>query len=379
MKILFIDFDFLNMKNGASTRSKFLLRTLAEESRIDLLVLDPILKNQRQVLHGFNLGSIKYIATKEDNRPFLPGNLTSFSKKSLEEIIKFIGFESYTTIFVRFYVHERLISLIKEVYPSIEIIIDVDLLFSNFCLSMFLENPTVNGRYYLFEYLKLKHFEKEILKKDYTFLFSNQSEMETVKPSTNNVLITNPMILSGPAEDLEVKNYILLYGNLDSSVMQSSFTSFIKNIYPKIKYSLEVLEIKVHLVGTGDIEFYQQLIDSSESKYVEIIGEVTKIKDHIKSAQLVIFPVIKFGGTLTRLMETIECEIPIVATRKIVMPLGLSKYIPNSDNFGELSMLINKALLNNNIHRKLARECFDFTLKNYGEKRIARKLTSIVK
>lgn len=378
MTTLFIDYDFISNRDGAATRSKFLLKTLLKGGTVDLLLFDSVVNNKETILNEFHVGNIYRAETMGKKSSFLPDNLTCFSDETVETIRGIVTERKYDTIFVRFYVHDQLISKLRSYFPRIKFIVDVDLLFSSFCLSVFKQNPTLETRYYLLEHVKHKKFEKNFFKKDYVFLFSNQEEMNFVKSSHHFYWVTNPIIKKTEPIDPINEDYILLYGNLDSTVMKRTFESFLKNIYPKIKNPLEQLEIKIHVVGTGSVDLYQGLIDAYGCSQIEILGEVSNIKQFIKSAQLVLFPVNTFSGTLTRLMETIECQVPIVATEKVVKPLGLEMYIPCSDNHHDFSRLVIKSLLKIKKDKEITSDCYDYTVERFGEKVIAQRLENIL-
>ena len=175
MKTLFIDYDFINVKNGASTRSKFLLRTLLETSCVDLLTLDPEAHNKAEVVEVYGVDHVFYALTESERKYFSPDNLTSFSDNTIRYIIDIVGEQKYDTIFVRFYVHDRLIQCLKKTFPEIKIIVDVDLLFSNYCFNVFLQKPILKTRYYFFQYLKHKVFQQQIFeKKLYFFVFKQR-------------------------------------------------------------------------------------------------------------------------------------------------------------------------------------------------------------
>ena len=133
--------------------------------------------------------------------------------------------------------------------------------------------------------------------------------MEAAGNYENFYWITNP-IIENDMEILPVTgNYILLYGNLNSTVMKKSFDLFCEQIYPEICQSLGHLNVKILIIGTGNTQYYDQVVKKYNCSLVEILGEVTSIKQFIASSRLVLFPVNSFGGTLTRLMEVIECRV----------------------------------------------------------------------
>jgi hypothetical protein len=375
MKTLFVDYDFAKTANGAATRSKFLVRSLLEKGGVDLLIINSEDESSSRYKQSGKVRNVFHIKSEQKRKYLVPDNYNSFSMETMLSVLDIVNQEQYTHVVFRFYVHEELAEFLSNMLNDVNIVIDVDLLFSKFCLAFFKNKPTIKNRYYLSEYVKLKRFEKKVFAKDYTFLFSNREEMELVKSNNRFHWVVNPMIKNTERVEFIEEKYVLFYGNLNSSVMKKSFDDFISKVYPKIVNTLDQLGVKVHVIGKGDTSYYDKILRDKKISHVNLLGEVKNIKKFIKSSELVIFPISSFGGTLTRIMEVVDCKVPIVATKSVVAPLSLERYIPCSDDFDIFSRLVNLSLGDQARSSESAKKCYDYVAQEYCEETILKKVS----
>ncbi len=330
MKVLYVDRDFLNAdEDGSIIRSKFLYKTLRKFFDVHLLIVDDTVQN----LSVYE--DIPTLTVKPLTSSFLyPSNVYELSQIDQEKVISFISENSIKLVLFRFYIHWSIYQLVKS---KLKCIFDVDLLFSRLSLSSFGLNTIIKNRYYLFEYLRFKLFELRLFRTKAVFLFSNYNESPTDEPqfkSLSNVI---------PQKRIHVfqkTGNLLFYGNLSATINKYGFVFFYKYIYKKIEKYLQTNNLYIDVVGRGDLTFYKDLLQSQSSHRFKFIGEVEDLDFFICNSRCVIFPILNFSGTLTRVLETVSLNDNFVCTSNVADSFLFSNQISSSNNPSKFAKLI---------------------------------------
>lgn len=331
MRILYVDRPFYYVKNGANSRSAHIFQYLVRKYITNLVLVDPGTKNNSKYC-DFGTFKIIPINSRHKKNPLTPDNNIEFNQSEIKKVIKHIKEFKYDVVFFRFYIYPQLMNVIRKECPNVEIIVDVDLLFSKLTKTIFQANPNIGNRYYLKEHMKLSLMEKSLFKNNYTFLFSNHNELKIVKCSKNFHYLQN---VNNPAQESQSvnKKNILFYGDLSSSVNKEAFKNIVEHVYPQLETYLIETNQYIEIVGGGDSSYYQETIKRKKLLRIKMIGRVDDIHLKISQAKLVILPIENFSGTLTRAIETAQVGTPIVTTTIVAQSLQAEKYFFHSESF----------------------------------------------
>ncbi len=155
MKVLYVDTPFFNdISTGARKRSSFLYSTLKKTKELDCLwVTKSLSVDVSELKHD---GLVFQIQSVENTKYSVPSNINAFSFEQLNNFRDIVANGNYDSVFFRFYINEPLVKVLTDEFPEVNIVMDVDLLFSELNRKTFMNSISINKRYFLFEYLKLK-------------------------------------------------------------------------------------------------------------------------------------------------------------------------------------------------------------------------------
>lgn len=138
---------------------------------------------------------------------------------------------------------------------------------------------------------------------------------------TRNIAKSKPLVVVAPnGVDVKkfrpdpyckkLKNSVLFFGTLNAQMNVDAIKYYVEDILPIVK--TQIPEVKTILVGKDPVGELRRL---SKIEGVELIGEVTDIREYINIAELVIAP-IRFGaGTKLKVLESMAMEKAVVATQ----------------------------------------------------------------
>lgn len=307
--LLYVDREFENALGGDKNRSRYLYDTLQKNSNIFVCIIKDSYDSTQ------NNSRFELFTAKKTN-PLLPQAIAEFSQESLVKFVEYIKEHEIEELFIRTIAFSSLAVFAKRAVPSLNIIIDADLILSRLMQQAWQKNRSLKSRYYLFEYIKLSFYEKTLYKNDFTFLFSNEDECLDIKekhasakieylPNTTDIQPKKPS-----STDAKV---ILFFGAMDSTANIDAYRYIEHELYESIKDELELYDYEIHIVGKGC-----ETLKDSKHKRIKIIGKVDSIESAILKSSFVLLPIFIASGTNTRV---IECAI---AGRALVTtPLGM--------------------------------------------------------
>lgn len=377
-KILYIDVPFIGLCGGDKNRSKFLYESLSNTYETDILLI----KNKPYDSKILNAHKKNKLYTIKSKKPpfYLPQSLYDFDSKSIAYFTALLQKNKYDTLVFKFNATAILANTAKKVLPLCNIIIDVDMLSSRICYDAWKNNPTIKNRFYLIEYLKLRQFEKKFIKNDFTFLYTNDKEIEQLKKQynlcdlENHILLPNVFHETKEVQKCSYKNkFILFYGMLNSTVNETAFKFLTNEIYPLIKQKLIKENIKIVVIGKNKTAVY-----NTTYKNIDVIGEVDDLSSYINACEFVFLPLKIASGTLTRVLEAAFFKKAVLTTSIGIEGLKMQNSAFIKDKPEDIATKI-KALINNSHLCQSVGLLANFYVKEHHSKQnVAQKLYSII-
>lgn len=169
-------------------------------------------------------------------------------------------------------------------------------------------------------YPLLKLYEQFTNKKSDTIITISMNDfkymVETVDenkvfyvPHKINTRVFNP---KGPSYDFgNRKLHLLFYGSLDRP-MNVSALEFIKHrLIPELKEKKILDKVQINIFGSGNPP---KSLDIENDKNINFLGLVDDPGYYIRGADLIIVPLNNSGGVKIRLLESLFCGKPVIAT-----------------------------------------------------------------
>lgn len=379
LKLLYIDTPFMGFDSGDKNRSKFLYESLLEKYDTDIFLIQneeysaKTIQSHRKNNRLFTIKTKKQVWHK-------PSAIYNFDIKSLDKLKSIILRNEYDICFFRFASTSLIADYIKNMNPSIKIIFDVDMLFSEISNAAWEQNKSFKNRYHFFEYYKLRYFEKEFFNKEYNFFYTNKNELELVKEKYHTDSCENHYVLPNVINKMTENNsekidekFILFYGVLNSTANLSAYEYLMQKIYPLIKFFLISSNIKIYIVGKNPTKIHKNTPTN-----VKLIGEVDDISKYIKNSLLVLFPLTIASGTLTRILEVAYLKKLIIATKRAASGLNLEGKIFISNNEDEMANDILTICQDKNKKEKYEKLAYEFVKDNHSFESIQNKMFSII-
>jgi len=377
-EILYVDVPFIGLFGGDKNRSKFLYDSLLENYETDILLI----KNQKYPAHILKLHKKNdlYIIKSKKAAFYQPESLYGFEEQQISYFKDILLKNQYQTIIFKFNSTAVLANLAKKILPFSNIIIDVDMLSSRICYEAWTHNKSIKNRYYLIEYLKLLRFEKNFFKNDFTFLYTNQTEINLVKKkylnnkAPNHKLLPNIFNEIKPLQHCEYpERFILFYGMLNSTVNETAYKFLIDEIYPFIEESLIEQNIKILVIGKNKTSIYDLAPQN-----VNVIGEVSDLGSYIRAAEFIFLPLIIASGTLTRILESSFLKKPVITTSIGAEGLNMDKYIFIEDNAKQFASKINLLLKDKILNKQMGQLAHNHVKKNHSKYQVSHIFNSII-
>lgn len=183
---------------------------------------------------------------------------------------------------------------------------------------------------------------------DYKFLIKNIDKKKVFfVPHKVNTNMFKP---KGPSYDFgNQKLNILFYGSLDRPMNIKAIEFIKKQLIPELKENGLLDKVQINIFGSGKPP---QSLDIEHDKFINFLGLVEDPSYYIRGADVVIVPLNNAGGVKIRLLESLYCGKPIIATEAATD--GLSKELKNmiyikNDSKGFVEII--KNFINGNANR----------------------------
>jgi glycosyltransferase involved in cell wall biosynthesis len=322
-RIVYIDAPFLTRIGGDMNRSQFIWRTLQESFDADLLVIrrkddsdDDIEAHKEGKHRSLVLESIK------GQNAFLPSSIDHFSEGTMRQFRDLLAEREYDYVFLRSVVPALLAFECERVSPQTKVIVDSDLVFSQFTRGYWEKDRSIKNRFFLFESLKFRWFERKLYRHPYLFLLANPEDRKFLEraywrgtaPSRFS-LLPNAIAFKDMEESVPEEKNILFFGALDSFPNIDAFTFIMDQVYSLIKATLETSGVKLFVAGRRETPIYKELIAKhGAEKHVRILGGVDDMLATVKASLFTLFPVHQTSGTRVRVLEAAKAKRTGVTT-----------------------------------------------------------------
>jgi glycosyltransferase involved in cell wall biosynthesis len=314
LKLLYVDLPFIGERGGDKNRSNFLWNALQEQFECSLLLVKtPHYLNKpfpKTGENSFQLVAERSAADKSDS-------IYHFTPSQLEKFRNILISNNFDYIFFRFTSHAELMDEAARCFPTLKVIVDVDMLFSRIAELSWEQSPTLQNRYYFFERLKLRRFESILFTKPYLFLFSNSYERDLVykrygqgKPQSNYGILPNTVQNMEIPKPSRKERTILFFGTLNSVANTDAVVHLSENIYPYLEEYLKQENLVISIVGKGPLDEMNRYYKDR----LKLVGPVDDIIREIVEAELIVLPIRIASGTRTRILEAGILAKPIITT-----------------------------------------------------------------
>jgi glycosyltransferase involved in cell wall biosynthesis len=308
--VLYVDRAFKNELGGDKNRSRYLYNTLQENSHVFTCIITDGVSTTEDSSESLRLSTTS-------KKSFLqPDAIASFSNKTKALFVDFIVKHEITDILLRSIAFSALALYAKKRIPSLNIMIDADLILSRLMAQAWKKQRSLSKRYYLIQKVKLSWYEKRLYNNPFTFLFTNKEECNDIQksfPNCNVTYLPNTTDLIPKTPVVNTSKVILFYGAMDSTANQDAYHYIQHQLYPKIKETLELHDYEIHIVGKGC-----ETLSPSKHKRIQVIGKVDSIEETIDKSAFVLLPIYIASGTNTRVIEVAMRGRPLITT-----PLGM--------------------------------------------------------
>ncbi len=375
-KVLYIDIPFLGLCGGDKNRSTFLYESLYKKYDTDiLLVLDK--HYSRQVLKQHKNKHL-YLIKNTAGSFYQPKSLHVFNEDQINTFKKILLRNQYQTIFFKFNSMGLLANIAKKILPFANIIIDVDMLSSRICQEAWKNNKSLKNRYYLFEYLKLNYFENSFLNQDFTYLYTNKTEMNFIQEKHSNTKQHQhlPNVFREKEQSkpcLYKKPFILFYGMLNSTVNETAYTFLIQEIYPLIKKILKKYNIQILVIGKNKTSVYKENLEN-----ISILGEVEDVSSYIKQCEFVLLPLKIASGTLTRILETAFFKKTVLTTPIGAEGLDMNQAICIEQTAQGFAQKISQLLMNPLLCEKIGLKAYEYVKTHHSPSEVSKQLYTLI-
>lgn len=377
LKILYIDTPFIGFHSGDKNRSKFLYEALLDSYKTDICLVEDK-DYTKDIINEHQKNNSLFTIKRKKASFFSPNAVFNFDKESKKSFKKIIENGNYDICFFRFSSLAVLANVIEQL--KIKIIVDVDMIFSQIAQVVWMQNKTFTNRYFLFESFKLKLFENSFFKKNYTFLYTNENEIDLIQKKYKIKDLTKHKVLPNVINKMEEKTnidfhekYILFYGVLNSTVNLSAYDFLLKKIYPLIEDFLGKNKIKIYIVGKNATSKHSNLPSN-----MKLIGKVDDLASYIKNSLFVLFPLTVASGTLTRVLEVAYLKKSIIATKKASNGLNLEGKIFICKDEKEIARDIFTLCSKKNKKEKYENLAYEFVKEKHSFFKVKKNLETII-
>lgn len=239
---------------------------------------------------------------------FFPKNPYSYYRKNKqkEDIIdSFVRKKKYDIIVCRYVDPVVRCGLLK--YKA-KLVIDVD------------DNPATALKYWaervpykilkwkkLYESKKIEGMVTALLNSIPCSYCSNKTDIT----SPNTLYLPNTSIIKSSYQDhyIPLSPRILFVGGLGFMPNNHGITHFVEKIYPHIKSTIPLAELRI--VGNGQPDFLAYL---NEKEGINAVGRVDDLTNEYREAAVVIIPIYLGAGTSVKFIEALQMNRPVVST-----------------------------------------------------------------
>ena len=367
-KLLYIDRPFKKSLGGDKNRSRYIYNTLKKDFDVKtaIVLTDTEREEASFVLRG-----------EQKAKFFLPEAIMEFSESTMNSFLFFIKENGITELFFRSIAFTQLAIYVKDKIPTINIIVDVDLILSRLMQQAWEKKKSLRSRYYFIQSLKLLQYEKKLYQNNFTFLFSNEEEciiIEKLYINCKTKYLANTTDLTPQIPTIGKKGVILMYGAMDSTANIDAYNYLENKLYQYIESKLEENNYEIHIVGKGC-----NVLTPSRHERIKILGKVDSIEETILESSFVLLPIYIASGTNTRVLETAMAGRALVTT-----PLGMEGLVTQkeqayvADDLDEMVAKVGQMIEDDTYRISMAKSLQDNIMHAFSYEKFEKSLLSIM-
>jgi len=386
-KLLYIDQPFEGVPGGDKNRSRFIWKTLRQAFDARLaLIADP---SQDQA-HG-EAASPQMVLPARPPRSLRPSAAPSFDPAEAAKLVELIRREGVEILFGRFFTPYALLErawLERAVRCAA---MDVDMLPSRLTAFAWRSRPSFKNRWFLFEWWKLRLFERRLFRLPWLFAFSNEEERRMAaalapskqaasqKPAPEFCLLPNVMPELPPPPWERSEPAILFYGSLDSTANRDGARWLLEEIYPLLRDDLAAAGAKIRIAGKNPPPELKEAAARMPPERVELLGPVNSIEETIAASRFVLLPLRIASGTRTRILETAALKRAAVCTPLAAEGLAVEQAVLLGETAEQLAAHASRLLREPALARDLGERLYARCRELYREEKAAADLVRTLK
>lgn len=379
MRALYVDVPFENESGGDKNRSRFLWEKLTGGMTVDFVVL-----TTRSADHAPS--SIVPVAVYSPQKagPLQPSGIPNFSDGDRAHFADLVARGEYDVIIARFCTAYHLLAAAQARCPHVAVVVDVDMLESRLVRLSWEANPSFQRRWFFIERHKLQFFERQLFRKPWTFLFTNDKERQMAEDAVSAtersgtfVLVPNPMTGERAEAEVTPRKVVLFFGSLDSAANIDGTKFLLEEVFPLISPELESQNAELLIVGKNP---YPALSAAAEKlrPRVRVKAGVPSMAAEIAKAAMVLLPLRIASGTRTRILEAALQRRPVVTTSIGVEGLELSDGVLVGDTAPALAAHVHHLLRNPERREQLGEALWQSARERYSGVTVGGQLLNAV-
>lgn len=168
--------------------------------------------------------------------------------------------------------------------------------------------------FYFFEWLKIKRYEAQVIKKfDYNLLISemDKNSHKSLQEADNVKIVANGVdtnYFSVKTSGFNPKKIAYL-GNFHSFPNRDGVLFFYEKIFPHVKKA--VPDIKFYIVGVNPP---QKILQLARDKNVVVTGAVDDIREFLRDVVVLVCPLRVGAGIQNKILEAMALALPVITT-----------------------------------------------------------------
>ncbi len=371
-------YDILDSTYGGGARVKGLLKALSETSEIDkIVVVYPFAKtyyNKNIVVknylshRSFNfLRAFHNVSIIDEINPFRTATLIKIVRKfninllqneSIVGGLNSAAVSKYCNIPLVIDEHNFEADITKEVRRNRLIQL----------YSKWLENSVIKSAAFT---LTVSEEDRRKISLAYDIDYSKTAVIPNGVDYTTFHLNTNQKVIAKSKLQLDGKFVLFFHGSLDYGPNKEAVTLISDFVLPRVVRKIPNAFFLI--VGRNPP------LLSYDPHFLKFTGYVPNLIDYLAASDLAIVPLLRGGGTKTKLLDYLASGVPIIATRKAVEGLPLENNVHallsetvDEDFIENILTLYNNQILSENISRNCQK-----LAEKYDWKSISRKLVQI--
>ena len=161
---------------------------------------------------------------------------------------------------------------------------------------------------------KLEALEKQILRSALGHIVCSEREFQQLRriaPAARIAVVENGVDTTQfeAVEEIAARDRIVFVGKMDYYANIEAATSFVRNIWPKIREQMPFLRLTI--VGADPPRAVSAL---QESSGVEVTGTVPDVAPYYRGSLAAIVPLNTGGGTRLKILEAMAAHTPVIST-----------------------------------------------------------------